>query len=593
MAAMSELRPRYRWLLPARPDVTEELASAGRRAGLSERALRLLAGRGHRSASDLEAHLGRPEGALHDPKLLPDAAAVAVRVAQARERRERVLVVGDFDADGLTGLAILVLALRRLGLDAQPYVPDRRFEGHGLSLAAVDHAASEGRTLVFTVDTGTSSLVEVEAARSRGLDVIITDHHHVPATRPDALALVNPHRPDSGYPDSRLAGTGVAFKVAQLLLEPEPGGAAAALELSDLAVIGTVSDLAPLVGENRALARLGIARLREAPRPGLAALMAAAAVKPDRLDLDTIAYSLAPRLNAGGRVGEAMTGARLLLAADAAEAEPLAAELEAANRTRRELTTAALEAARLEADRTPEAPVVIVAGPWPVGVIGLVAGRLVEERGVPAVVVATEADPWRASARGPAGAQLAAAFAACDDLLERHGGHAQAAGCQFRAEAYGELRERLLDLLADPAPAADRRPSLAIDLAVPAREVDYRLLHDLAVLDPTGPGNPAPLVGITDLAVARVRPAGEEHASLVLRKEREVLDAIAFERADLLGLVAEGDRVDVVARLGSRAFGGYESLQLDVRDVAPAGHLAAVAAGVAPEPEPRLASRVA
>jgi single-stranded-DNA-specific exonuclease len=234
---------------------------------------------------------------------------------------------------------------------------------------------------------------------------------------------------------------------------------------------------------------------------------------------------------------------------------------------------------------------VIVAGPWPVGIIGLVAGRLAEERGVPAVVIATEAEPWRASARGPAGAQLAVAFEACDDLLERHGGHPQAAGCQFPSAAYAPLRERLLTLLASEAPRADPRPALALDLAVPASEVDYRLLRDLAVLEPTGPGNPAPLVGVAGLTVARVRPAAAEHASLVLRKEREVLDGIAFERVDLVDVLAEGDRVDVVARVASRTFGGYESLQLEVRDVAPAGHLAGLRADGADERAPALAAR--
>jgi single-stranded-DNA-specific exonuclease len=589
---MTELRPRFRWLPPAPATVSADLTEAGLRAGISARAVRLLAGRGHRSAGDLAAHLGAPEAALHDPALLPDAAATLERVARARARGERVLVVGDFDADGLTGLAILVLALRRLGLDAAPYVPDRRFEGHGLSLAAVEQAAAEERTLLFTVDTGTSSSAEVAAAAARGVDVIVTDHHHVPPGRPAAVALVNPHRSDSDYPDPRLAGTGVAFKVAQLLLRDEPEGARFALELSDLAAIGTVSDLAPLVGENRALARLGLARLRSGARPGLAALMAAAGVKPERVDLDTVAFSLAPRLNAGGRVGDAMTGARLLLATDEAEAASLAAELEAANRHRRELTAAALEAARAEADLRPSTAAVIVAGPWPVGVIGLVAGRLAEERGVPAVVVATEAEPWRASARGPAGAQLAAAFEACDDLLERHGGHPQAAGCQFPSAAYGPLRERLLALLASDAPGGDPRPTLALDLAVPASEVDYRLLRDLAVLEPTGPGNPAPLVGVAGLTVARVRPAAAEHASLVLRKEREVLDGIAFERADLVELLAAGDRVDLVARLASRAFGGYESLQLEVRDVAPSGHLASLRADMAVGLAPVLAEGV-
>ena len=264
--SMTTIRPTHRWRTPDH-DLAADLRSVAEARGIGPRALAVLVARGHVSEHDLAAYFDAPAASLHDPALLPDAALLRRRVLEAVERAERVLVFGDFDADGLTGSTILSIALRRLGLDVAVHVPDRVGEGHGLSRIAVERARAEGRTLILTVDTGTTSLAEVDLAAEAGIDVIVTDHHHVPERLPAAVAVVNPHRPGSRYPDPRLAGTGVAFKVAQLLLADSPGGPAAALDLADLAVIGTVADMAPIVGENRAIARLG---------PGTAPLGAAA-----------------------------------------------------------------------------------------------------------------------------------------------------------------------------------------------------------------------------------------------------------------------------------------------------------------------------
>lgn len=560
---MDRPEPRYRWQLRRRPILEPSFLAAGAERGMSERLLGVLAARGHADAHALAAFLDAPEAGLHDPSLLPDALPFAGRIAAAMDRGERVLVFGDFDADGLTGLAIMVLALRRLGLDAEPYVPSRSEEGHGLSLAAVDQAVTDGRSVIVTVDCGTSSAAEVAAANAAGVDVLVTDHHRLPVGLPRAAALVNPHRPDSVYPDNRLAGSGVCFKLAQLLLG-EP-----ALELADLAAIGTVADVAPIAGENRAIVRLGLERLRDAPRPGLAALLARAGVSGERLDLDRLAFAVVPRLNAVGRVGDATRAVHLLLAEDPAEAGALADELEAANVLRRELLATALDEARQVA-AAEHGPLIIVAGEWPVGIIGLIAGRLADERGRPAVVFSTATEPWRGSARSAGGFDLAAAFASMAELFERSGGHAAAAGCSLDTERLPEFRARMAALARGLQPI---EPELMLDLIVPALDADYGLLRELSVLEPAGVGNPLPLVGIAGLGVARVRQANGGHTQLLLRKGLEVVDGICFGRDDLAGAVQEGDRVDVVARLASRAFGGFESLQLEVHDVGPAGTL--------------------
>ena len=582
------LEPRHAWVFPEAVSVDAALRAAGERHGVPPRLFALLAARGLTTPAELDSFFAPAEDGLHDPALLPDAHRFRARVFRARAERERVLVFGDFDADGLTGLAIMTLALRRLGLDADPYVPSRLEEGHGLSHRAVDTAAEAGRALIVTVDCGTTSHDEIDAAAARGIDVLVTDHHHVPDRPPRAHALVNPHRPDSAYPDPRLVGSGVAFTLARLLLADEPGGREAALGLADLATIGAVSDVAPILGENRSIARLGLDRIRTAPRPGLVALFAQAGIARERVDLETVAFQIAPRLNAAGRVGEAVEAARLLMTEDPGEAETLAASLEAANLSRREITRQVIADARVAvvddavavsvdgaaaAAAVADAPATVVRGPWPVGIVGLVAARLAEETGRPAVVGAELDGIVRASCRNPGPLDLAGALDACGDLFVRHGGHRGAAGFEIALERWDEFRERFLALAAAAAAdePADRRPVLRIDLALPAREVDYGLLREFGRLAPTGAGNPDPLVAVLGLTVTRVRDANGGHTQLTLRRERDVVDAIAFGRDDIASRLSEGDRVDVVARLATRSFNGLESLQFEVRDIAPSG----------------------
>lgn len=566
------------------------LLDVGRDLGLGARVVGLLAGRGVADEDQLRRFVGEPAAGLHDPGRLPDAEVFRERVLRARDRGERVLVFGDFDADGITGLAILTIALRRLGIDVIPYVPSRLDEGHGLSLAAVEAATAAGATVIVTVDTGSSSVLEVAAANAAGIDVLITDHHRVPPELPRALAIVNPHRADATYPDRRLAGSGVAFTLARVLLGD------AALGYADLAAIGTVADLAPVLGENRAIVQLGLELLRAGPRPGLAALLAVARVDAAQLDLEDLAFAIAPRLNAAGRVGEAFDAARLLLSDDPDEAAGLAATLEAANGARKDLMKTAVAEARTSPDAVDDAAAVVIRGPWPVGIVGLVASRLADERLRPAVVGAELGPIVRASCRSAGGFHLADALASCSDILLRHGGHAGAAGFEIEAARWPEFRERFLAVAAAAGPP-DPVPTLAIDVALRARDVDYALHRDLQQLAPCGTGNPEPLVAVLGLTVTRAREAGGGgHTQLVLKRRLDVLDGIAFGWPELAGQVSEGMLVDVVAQLRSRRFGGIESLQLDIRDVAPSGHhpeareiLEAVPVAVGPGPAVGLA----
>ena len=569
---------RFRWIFPETAGLSQELLDTAAAHNISARLAGLLARRGVVTADDLGAWFAAPLSGLHDPSRLPDAGILLARLGRAREHGELIQVFGDFDADGLTGLAILTLAFRRFGLAVVPYVPSRLDEGHGLSLAAIDSAVAAGATVIVTVDCGTSSAAEIAVANDRGLDVIVTDHHRVPPVLPPALAVVNPHRADARYPDTRLAGSGVAFKIAQLLLAGVAGGPAAALDLADLATIGTVADLAPIVGENRAIARIGLERLRKRPRPGVAALLERARIAPTALDLETVSFALAPRLNAAGRMGEALQAAQLLLAEDAAEAAQHADALEVANLARRDLTKTVIGEARerLSGTAGTSGAASVVRGPWPVGIVGLVASRLVEDRGRPAVVGAELGSVVRASCRSDGSLDLGATLEQCRDLLIRYGGHAGAAGFEIETGRWDAFEERFLAIAAEAAPP-DPRVSVAIDLALPALDVDYALFRELTGLAPCGPGNPDPLVAVLGLTVTRAREATGGHSQLTLRRGLDVLDGIAFGRPDIAQVVREGDRLDVVARLTSRVFGGFESLQLDIRDVATSGNHAEAA----------------
>jgi single-stranded-DNA-specific exonuclease len=602
----------FQWRVAVSPPVDADCRALAVERGISDRLLSLLAIRGIATAGDLGRFLAPAEDGLHDPRLLPDAAVALARVEEARARGERVLVYGDFDADGLTGLSILVLALRGLGLDADPYVPERLGDGHGISVRAIERAAAEGRTLIVTADCGTSSGAEIDLARDRGIDVIVTDHHHAATWPAGAVAVVNPVREDSVYPERQLTGSGVAWKFAHLLVaglgapdglagDAGPGATRplppAVLELVDLALIGTVADVAPILGENRSIARLGLARLRTGGRPGIAALLERAGISRERLDLDDIGYAIAPRLNAAGRVGEAARAARLLLATDPAEAADLAAEIEAANIDRREITRTGLAEARRElgldpvvgqksdgdvtspTEQGPLPAALLVRGEWAVGIIGLIAGRLAEDLGRPAVVATTldaQAGTLRASCRSAGGVNLAEALIACDDLLIRHGGHRAAAGFDIAAERWTEFAARFLSIV-----SARVRPigsaELTVDLVLPAESVDFALVREIGLLAPTGAGNPAPALAVTGLVVSRVRSASGGHTQLVLRRARDVVDAVAFRRPDLAAMLHEGDRIDVVARVASRRFGGFESMQLEIVDVAAEGAQNAIA----------------
>lgn len=506
--------------------------------GLAEPVAIALVRRGHRSPAEAHAFLHGEEE--HDPFAMEGMASVAERLLEACRAGERITVHGDYDVDGISATAILVSALREAGADCDWLIPDRA-EGYGLGPATIGRLRERGTRILLTADCGITAVEEVAAAREAGIRAIVTDHHQPGEALPDCPIL---HPEVSGYPFAGLCGTGVAFKLAQALAatagrEREPG-----TDL-DLVALATVADLVPLVGENRTLVRRGLTELRRARRPGVRALLATAGVEGERLDEGDIAFRLGPRLNAAGRLYRADAGVELMLTASDARAAEIAAELEAANRERREVereVTAAAERARRELDGSEDAPALVLAGEgWHPGVVGIAASRLVDRRQRPAILLSLDGEGGaRGSGRSVPGFDLLAALRECSEHLERFGGHRAAAGLELRAERIPAFRAAFCAVAARTIPAGGLRAPERIDAVVGTDALDLEVAEQLRSLGPFGQGNPAVRLLVPWASVGDVRAMGQDdrHARFALSNDAAPARAVAFNANGALSRAA-------------------------------------------------------
>lgn len=547
---------------------------------LSPILLQVLYNRGIVDRAHIQAFLEGHYLESTNPFLLPDMDKAVTRITQAIEQEETIVVYGDFDADGVTATVLLTEALRGLGVDrnlAQPYIPDRVDEGYGLNREALTKLRQgKGASLVISVDCGIRSVVEVEHANAIGLDMIITDHHSLGPTLPPAVAVINPRRPDSAYPETRLAGVGIAYKLAQALRQALPQRVcSSAEELLDLVAIGTVADLAPLLGENRKLVQDGLQVLNQARRPGVAALAEVARLQPGQMTAESIGFGLGPRINAAGRLAHAYTAARLLAAPSRLMATPLAQELNALNRQRQQLT--AELTAKAETLVQPDAPILIAAAPdFASGVVGLVASRLAETNYRPAIVIEQGEIESRGSCRSIPEFHITEALDEVADLLVRHGGHAQAAGFTVRTPDLPYFVERMTELARLRLAEVDLTPTLAVDAEIGIEDVDWALFDVLAGLEPTGYANATPVFLSRGVEVISHRRVGQEGDHLQLRLSvrngrsagsYRILPAVAFRQ----GAWADGlpQFIDVVYTIGVNEWRGERSLQLMIQDIRP------------------------
>jgi single-stranded-DNA-specific exonuclease len=515
-----------------------------------------------------------PEG-THPLNMLGIASAVD-RIKYAIQHNEQIAVYGDYDADGVTATALLTQALHALNAQVIPYIPNRFDEGYGVNKEALEALKTDGVKLVVTVDCGIRSLEEAAYARLLGLDLIVSDHHHPFPELPDAVAIINPKRPGDSYPEKDLAGVGLAYKLVSALLDPDqsslddPGNPS--LVYLDLVALGTVADLAPLIGENRALVRSGLHRMRQPLRQGLLALMGVAGINPRQISSTDIGFGLGPRLNAAGRLESAQAALNLLLSDDLFESGRLAQELENQNRQRQQITRdTQARAEELAFANDPDALLLFAIDPdFNPGVVGLAASRLTEQYYRPAIVAQRGEDFTRGSCRSIKEFHITEALDQCADLLVRHGGHAAAAGFTVRNENLAELNERLKSLARDQLSQHVLRPTLVADLEIPLVDLRPEILEHLDWLQPTGYGNRQAAFVSRGLRVTSSRTVGKEnsHLKLTVTDGRIHFDAIAFRQGHWREKMPP--RVDILYTFERNEYNGRISLQLNVRDIKPA-----------------------
>ncbi len=499
------------------------------------------------------------------------------RLRTAINNQEPIAIYGDFDCDGVSATVLLTQVLQKLGAKIRPYIPDRVDEGYGLNSPALKTLADEGVRVVLTVDCGIRSIKEVEEANSYGLDMIISDHHSVGPQVPPALAVINPKQPDCPYPEKMLAGVGLAYKIAQaLFMEAQRRGYKKEgwrpEDWLDLVAIGTVADIAPLRGENRELVQSGLERLNKPERPGLRALYGEVGIRPGRVDAVTIGFMIGPRVNAAGRLRSAMLAYDLLNEQDMSKAARLAQQLNQLNQERQQKT---LEMQAWAEETFPgdpgDEPLLFAADPrFEQGVVGLVASRLTEQYYRPSVVVQVGAHESHGSCRSIPEFHITHALEKCDDLLERFGGHAAAAGFTVLNENLDQLAERLWELAAEELAGADLAPKLAIDAELSFDALTLDLADALRKLEPTGEGNPPPVFVTRGLEVRDRVTVGvdRQHLKLLLSDGAKTMEAIAFRWGEDLGTLP--NVVDVTYHLEVNEWNGNRRLQLNVRDLRPA-----------------------
>ncbi|PTM58334.1 single-stranded-DNA-specific exonuclease RecJ [Desmospora activa] len=560
------LRPKTRW----RPSEAEavrvdELANS---LNLHPLVARLLINRGLDDVERVRRFLRASVQDLYDPFWLDGMEQAVKRIRHALEQGEKIRIYGDYDADGVTSTSLMMRVFRRLGADVDYYIPNRFTEGYGLNRDALIRAKEEGVHLMISVDTGISAVDQADHANKLGLDLIITDHHEPPSVLPQALAVINPKKPDCTYPFSQLAGVGVAFKLCHALLgePPEEGW--------ELVALGSIADLVPLVDENRILAARGLEAINQNPSTGMAALVEASGIDGE-VAAGHVGFSLGPRINASGRLDTAGQAVELMLTEDSAEAALIAEELDRMNRERQHLVEAITAEAVALVEEEPEAHhrMIVVAAPgWNVGVIGIVASRLVERYYRPTIVLGIDEETGMAkgSARSIAGFDMYRALTACDELLPHYGGHTMAAGMSLPQRDLAQLHQRLDQLASEWLTEEDYIPLSAVDADLTLGEVNLALIESIEKLAPYGIGNPTPRFRLIGSRLERIQRIGRDknHLKLMLEQEGSSLDAVGFRMGELAEELMPQSQPELLGELSINEWNQRRNPQFLVRDVA-------------------------
>ncbi|RKZ31320.1 single-stranded-DNA-specific exonuclease RecJ [bacterium] len=510
---------------------------------------------------------------LSDPMVLPGMAEAVERIVEALATKEKIIIFGDYDVDGITATVLLYLVLNRFGADVSWYLPDRMDEGYGLSRQCIDEAAEKGITLLISVDCGITGTEEVRYAKSRGIDCIITDHHEPADELPDAVALVDPKLSTDLGPTRELAGVGVAFKVAEALFNELREDKTALFEHLDLVGLGTIADIVPLVGENRILAKFGLRQIESTQKPGLKSLLQITGLWGNELHSWNIVFVVAPRLNAVGRIGSATSAFELLSTFDPVRAAQMARFLDEENKKRKKLDEQIFDEAVEKVERTVDLEhnhaIVLESSDWHVGVIGIVASRLVERYHRPTILISTADEYGQGSARSISGFHLLDAIKESSEHLLKYGGHKYAAGLCIEKNKIEAFRESFTAVANNRLSDDDMIPSLKIDVPIDANDIGKELLDWLKLFSPYGPKNMRPVFLLRDARLIRpTKIVGKNHLRFKVLSSTRAFDAIAFSLGDLKVKTDNAiEPVNLAFVVETNNYYGYPQLQLKIKDI--------------------------
>jgi len=530
---------------------------------------KILVNRGIIEENDIRQFLNPTRKDFYNPYLMPDMEKAVERILIAIEKKEKVLIYGDYDVDGITSVTVLKSFLQERGLKVDEYIPNRLDEGYGLNKPAVEKIANEKYTLMITVDCGISAIEEVKYANSLGIEVIITDHHEPGEKLPEAIAIVDAKRKDNQYPFRNLAGVGVVFKLIQAISQKLKLEEKEFLKYLDIVCIGTISDIVPLVDENRVIVKLGLKLVEQTRNIGLKTILQASGYQ--KVDSTTISFGIAPRINACGRMGHQEEALKLFLSKDQQEVNKLAESLNEYNRQRQEkekqIFNEALE--KIESESIDKNSVMVIDGEnWLHGVIGIVASKITEMYFKPSVLLCFEGEEGKGSGRSIPGFDLHEALSKCENCLEKFGGHSMAIGLSVKKDQVEKLRQKL-DIIAKEKQIDKIVSILKIDAEVKLNDINMQVVESLKHLEPFGEENKVPLFVFKNLKIDSIRALSEgKHIKLSLRQDnKHLINAMGFNLGELANEYRIGDKVDIVGSLEINKFNGEESIQILLKDM--------------------------
>ncbi len=571
-----------RWNVQTPDPHTEKAAILSEALGITDVTATLLLNRGLTNPESAERFLHYRDYLYYDAFLLPDMEKAVGRILRAVENKEKIAIYGDYDVDGVTSVSILYLYLKELGSEPIYYIPDRCLEGYGINNEAIDRFRAQNISLIITVDTGVTAIDEVAYAKSLGIETVVTDHHECQSVLPEAVAVVNPHRSDSVYPFKDLAGVGVVFKLLCALEKRISGDAdqntiaRISEKYADLAAVGTIADVMPITDENRLLVGYGLKQLEKSHRLGLSCLLNEANKRGSKekrqITSSVISFTVAPRINAAGRMGDAQRAVSLFLADNEKIAQETARELCEINLKRQEEENAIITEAREMIAKDPLSEdrkiVVLAKDHWHNGVIGIVSSRITEQMGLPSILISfDENGVGKGSGRSVKGINLVDALTYCSDLLIKFGGHELAAGLTIRRENLDAFVEKINAYVKDRILERDTTPVIDVDTELSGDDLTCDQANELLLLEPYGTSNPNPQFLIRGAKITEIREMAQKHTRMTLTKDGESVTALLFGKTRASLDFYKGDSVDVVAQLSVNDFRGVVSLQLLVRDI--------------------------